>query len=568
MVPLRLSPGETFAEDFHIEAFLAQGGTGAIYRARDRTSGQVVALKVLLPELNTDADTRGRFARESQAVAQIDSPYVPKIFRVGVERERGTPWFSMELLRGTDLRQAVESAGAMPVAAASWVLRELCAGMGAAHRVNMVHRDVKPKNVFLEEKPGEPHPRVRLLDFGSAKVLEAHLVKAKGTAAIGTPFWMAPEQTAVGGDISPATDVWALGLLAFWVLTGMYYWKAARNPTASIAELLRELHVDPIEPASARAKVIAPNVRLPDGFDPWFAQAVNRDSSRRFPNAFAAWEGITQLCGELANATEQAMAYAPTMEMSAMSIPKSKAPRATLAGGFMVDPEQLVDVHALASMTGADIPASPPSSAKSTVFGGFAAVNPSNSTPPSPSPGAIGSHTLPGAASGLPPASSTLSSGAFSAPHRSGRQALAAATNVGSTPAPSSGAVPLGASRAATPSGEVALPPTPANPMDVLAPPASAGNPPSFQDASAVSEVTRIPPAPAHPPAAFNQPPAHMPQHPPYGVQSGAGQPPMMQAAPQPEKSNLALWILLLLLAGTLVALVTGLVVFLMVRVA
>src|SRR5207247_2317711 len=128
----------------------------------------------------------------------------------------------------------------------------LCHAVGAAHAVGVVHRDLKPENVFLAASRQADVPFVvKVLDFGIAKVV------AEGTKhdtlAIGTPLWMAPEQTTPSAEIDPRTDVWALGLIAFKLLTGKSYWRAAHDEASSAVTLLREIVLEPLAPASARA---------------------------------------------------------------------------------------------------------------------------------------------------------------------------------------------------------------------------------------------------------------------------------------------------------------------------
>ncbi len=139
--------------------------------------------------------------------------------------------------------------------------------------------------------------RVKVLDFGISKV--SNEAGTETTAAVGSPLWMAPEQ-AQRGRLTPATDVFALALIAFRVLTGRMYWLSATHARPAIKEVLIELLMKPLPPASSRAKALGATAPLPGGFDAWFDRAVERDPARRFHDAGAAWKALAPvLAGEV-----------------------------------------------------------------------------------------------------------------------------------------------------------------------------------------------------------------------------------------------------------------------------
>jgi hypothetical protein len=172
----------------------------------------------------------------------------------------------------------------VPIAQVRVVFEQLGHAVAAAHQAGIVHRDLKPENIFLAEsqRTGSPFV-VKVLDFGIAKFLQDSPTKL--TQGVGTPFWMAPEQIDDHGRVTPATDVWALGLIAFSLLTARCYWKSLQAPENTIARFYREVSVDPIVPASVRARELGCLVTLPAGFDAWFARCVARDPGERFPDA-------------------------------------------------------------------------------------------------------------------------------------------------------------------------------------------------------------------------------------------------------------------------------------------
>ena len=274
-------PGAVVANDFRIERQLARGGMGTLYVVTQLSTGHERVLKVMHSRLVADARSRERFLQEARASARIESDHVVQVIAAGFD-EQGIPWIVMEYLRGEDLAAAIARRGPFNASESLEIFRQLGHALGAAHAAGLVHRDLKPENIFLAHPRREGVPfTVKLLDFGIAKVL-AESGESRNTGALGTPLWMAPEQ-AERSPLSPASDVWAMGLVAFSVLTGRSYWHAGNHPDAPMERVFREVFVDPIEPASARAAAMG--CALPPGFDPWFARCVVRDPAQRFRNA-------------------------------------------------------------------------------------------------------------------------------------------------------------------------------------------------------------------------------------------------------------------------------------------
>jgi len=137
---------------------------------------------------------------------------------------------------------------------------------------------------------------VKVLDFGIAKVVEEART-SNNTGALGSPFWMAPEQTERRATITPATDVWAIGLIAFDLFAGKPFWRSANDGASSLTAFMRELVLEAIPPASQRAAEMGLAEKLPPQFDDWFAQAVNREPSQRFQDAGAAWSALASIAG-------------------------------------------------------------------------------------------------------------------------------------------------------------------------------------------------------------------------------------------------------------------------------
>ncbi len=283
MDPLNLQPSSVFAGDFRVLRPLGQGGMGAIYVVEQMSTGKQRALKLMLPQLVADAALRKRFEQEARVGALIESEHVVEVVGAGVDAATNTPWIAMELLVGDDLSQVVAQRGSLGVPEVRVIFEQLCHALGAAHRAGVVHRDLKPENIFLaRSRRAGGEFTVKVLDFGIAKIVAE--AKTSRTAPVGSPMWMAPEQTD-RSKVTPASDVWALGLVAFHLLSGRYFWTTANDEDTTVTQLLREILFEPIPSASARIEQLKLGASLPAGFDEWFARCVAREPAERFQNA-------------------------------------------------------------------------------------------------------------------------------------------------------------------------------------------------------------------------------------------------------------------------------------------
>jgi serine/threonine-protein kinase len=179
--------------------------------------------------------------------------------------------------------------------------------LGAAHDAGVVHRDLKPENIFLARSMRAGRAReVKVLDFGVAKIV-AEGTQAKTTSAVGTPLWLAPE--TMQGRASPASDVWALGLIAFDMLVGFNFWRATDAASPGLADVLREITLEPIPLASARAA--QKGRAVPAGFDGWFQRCVARDPAARFPSARQAFAALAPVLAMYPSAPPPALIATP-----------------------------------------------------------------------------------------------------------------------------------------------------------------------------------------------------------------------------------------------------------------
>jgi eukaryotic-like serine/threonine-protein kinase len=255
---------------------IAYGGMGEIVRAHDELLGRPVAIKMLADRFSRDENVRRRFTREALAAARLSGePHTITIFDVGEQAER--PFIVMEYVAGGSLEDVLDAEGAQaPARVLAW-LEQAAAALDAAHRHGVVHRDVKPGNLLVAGDGS-----VRVADFGVASAAGLASLTATGTV-LGTAGYLAPEQ-ARGEATTPATDLYALAVVAFELLTGRRPFES-ESPTA---EATAHVH-RPIPLVSELAD-------LPPALDPVFAQALAKDPAERF-----------RTCGEFVAALRDAL---------------------------------------------------------------------------------------------------------------------------------------------------------------------------------------------------------------------------------------------------------------------
>jgi serine/threonine-protein kinase len=205
----RFVPGTTLVSRYRIVALLGKGGMGEVYRADDLKLGQAVALKFLPEGLPEAGPALARFHREVRLARQVSHPNVCRVFDIG--EAEGRSFLTMEYVDGEDLASLLRRIGRLPADKGLEIARQSCAGLAAAHEHGIIHRDLKPANIMLDGRG-----RVRITDFGLAG-LAAEL--EEGDAHAGTPAYMSPEQFA-GGELSPKSDLYSLGLVLYEIFTG------------------------------------------------------------------------------------------------------------------------------------------------------------------------------------------------------------------------------------------------------------------------------------------------------------------------------------------------------------
>jgi eukaryotic-like serine/threonine-protein kinase len=297
---------------------IGRGGMGVVYEVVHAHTGEHLALKLLREGGDTPTDLN-RFKREARAPAKIKSPNVVHVLDADTAPElNDAPFLVMELLEGLDLEQAATRSPPSPATVVDW-LRQIAPALDKAHRIGIVHRDLKPENLFLSNQEGRP-PIVKILDFGIAKITEDGSTATASGQLLGTPRYMAPEQATQNSKITGATDLYALGLVAYRLLAGESYY---RGPMMSVlAELL---HGAPSTP-SAR------HPHLGAGFDAWFLQACHRDPACRFASAVQQIEALAaalHLPGAPRSADEPAPSLLPALDAASRPIVSDASPLAS-----------------------------------------------------------------------------------------------------------------------------------------------------------------------------------------------------------------------------------------------
>jgi eukaryotic-like serine/threonine-protein kinase len=217
-------PGQVVSGKYEIIELIGVGGIGFVVAATHVELGDKVALKFLRPEALANSEAVGRFAREARASAQIKSEHVVRVFDVG-NLPDGAPFIVMEHLEGKDLDAVMHELGALPVKLAVEYVLQACEALAAAHARGIIHRDVKPENLFLNHR-AQGMDIIKVLDFGISKVaftgsaFESRHPLVRTTMAMGSPIYMSPEQIRASQDIDARTDIWSLGCVLYELLTG------------------------------------------------------------------------------------------------------------------------------------------------------------------------------------------------------------------------------------------------------------------------------------------------------------------------------------------------------------
>lgn len=274
--------GEWITDHFQVKGRLGSGGMSDVLLATDRRTGGEVAVKLLRPEFALDDEAVKRLDREAEVLRTVQHPAIVRIESYGTLRD-GRTFLAMERLHGRTLGARIRE-GAMPLDEVSTILDSIAEGLDAAHALGVIHRDLKPDNVFLLAS-GEGSP-VKLLDFGISKVFGADRLTRTGQV-LGTPRYMAPEQLTGERDLDARVDVYALGVILYEALTGRPPYVAS-DPSELVVAILQS-RVAPL-------RSLRPD--LPDGVEAVVRKAMASAREQRFGSAGALRAALRQAADE------------------------------------------------------------------------------------------------------------------------------------------------------------------------------------------------------------------------------------------------------------------------------
>jgi eukaryotic-like serine/threonine-protein kinase len=298
--PPPLAEGMVIANRFRLDRLLGQGGMGSVWAAWHITLNVEVAVKFIDAQTGLTQDAWSRFSQEAMAAAKIKSPHVVSILDFGTDEHR-RPYIAMELLQGEELASRLENETALPIPVVARIMAQACKGLARAHAAGIVHRDIKPDNIFLVED--EDGFLLKILDFGIAKMASVGGPTHKtGTGQVlGTPLYMSPEQAYGNKPVDHRTDLYSMAVVAYRCLAGQVPFNSD-----GVGELIVAITTqEPTPPSWLRAG-------LPAGIDAWFQRALAKDPAARFTNAREMNDTFLQACG-LAHTAES------TAQFSALS---------------------------------------------------------------------------------------------------------------------------------------------------------------------------------------------------------------------------------------------------------
>ncbi len=274
--PLKeLTVGALFAGRYQIVEDLGKGGMGRVYKALDKEIGERVALKILKPEIAADEQTIERFRNELKTARQISHKNVCRMFHLG--REQGTHYITMEYVSGEDLKSTVMRVGPLSVGKTISIISQVCEGLAEAHRLGVVHRDLKPQNIMIDKEGN-----AKIMDFGIARSVKGRGITEAGVM-IGTPEYMSPEQVD-GQPADQRADIYALGIILFELLTGRVPFEG--DTPFSVAYKQKN------EPPPSAKKA---NAQIPEDLDRLILKCLLKDKTKRYQDAAEVMSDLAKL---------------------------------------------------------------------------------------------------------------------------------------------------------------------------------------------------------------------------------------------------------------------------------
>jgi serine/threonine protein kinase/tetratricopeptide (TPR) repeat protein len=295
-IPLKeLTIGETFAKRYQVIEDLGKGGMGHVYKVLDKEIQEVVALKILKPEIAEDERIIERFRNELKLARKISHKNICGMYHLSRD-DNDTHYITMEYVPGEDLKSLIRRIGPLTVGKAVFIGKQICQGLSEAHRLGVIHRDLKSQNIMIDQ---EGH--VRIMDFGIARSLMSKSLTDTG-AIIGTPDYMAPEQVE-GKETDPRTDIYSLGVILYEMVTG----RVPFGGDTALSVVFKQKNEIPREPRKF-------NVQVPENLNRIIMKCLEKEKAKRY-------ESATGLGQDLARVEES---ITPTGEIRRV---KTKAPR-------------------------------------------------------------------------------------------------------------------------------------------------------------------------------------------------------------------------------------------------
>ncbi len=260
-----LTRGTTLANRYEIIEELGKGGMGRVYRVEDTKLKQEVALKLIKPEIAKDKKTIERFRNELKLAREIAHRNVCRMY--DLNEEKGTHYITMEYIRGEDLRSLIRRIGQLPIGKSISIAKQICEGLAEAHRLGVVHRDLKSSNIMIDKEGN-----ARIMDFGIARSLEAKGITGAGVM-IGTPEYMSPEQVE-GKEVDQRSDIYSLGVILYEMATGRVPFEGDTPFTIGVKHK-SEVPKDPKEI----------NSQIPDDLSRVILSCLEKDKDKRFQSA-------------------------------------------------------------------------------------------------------------------------------------------------------------------------------------------------------------------------------------------------------------------------------------------
>ncbi len=320
-------PSELVGGKYRLERMIGRGGMGSVWEATHATLGRRVAIKFIEGELLASPEARARFDNEARAAALLASRHVVEVYDHGVTDD-GRPYLVMELLTGESLDARIAKRGRLPLPELSSIVTQIARALARAHDAHIVHRDLKPENVFLSLERDADAEVAKVLDFGIAKFAPSASVSGSATrtgAVLGTPFYMSPEQARGLRDVDARSDLWSLGVIAFFGATGRLPFEGE-----GLGDLLVKIcTTDAPTPSS-----IAPD--LPPAFDAWMTQALTREPGARFASAASMAEALAAIARTASPHASSAIATGATVAVGGTTAPytrtQAESPSIAIAG--------------------------------------------------------------------------------------------------------------------------------------------------------------------------------------------------------------------------------------------